>query len=327
MMSVRQTLIDVFAQRSCDEIEKAPQILLDAFGTTSFDALRALDGYDEEYNLASTTKARIEHIKEAFPGLTGRQALQCLNMLKNLREESAFKTKKYEVARDMILKTLYLNWAKADRDIFDARLALFDSWTDFFISYTNRDAHATNDYHRKLITQELGWPRRADLEKFNYVARVLVKYLEQNNVHGFFDFKSLQCGDDIEARVLERCEKTIAFIQLVESKSLEEPAPPKLNWCLKEYEAFATTVPAVKTPGLMGNRVFFTFAGDEALPQPAKIGPSYTSWYGEMSRLLGAIIAQYDKPFGGLKSKVREIATQIVEARKQIVEAMLASWP
>ena len=97
-----------------------------------------------ENALASTTKARIEHIKEAFPGLTGRQALQCLNMLKNIREESAFKTKKYEVARDMILKTLYLNWAKADRDIFDARLALFDSWTDFFISYTNRDAHEGN---------------------------------------------------------------------------------------------------------------------------------------------------------------------------------------
>jgi hypothetical protein len=35
-----------------------------------------------------------------------------------------------------------------------------------------------------LISQELGWPPKKDREKFNYVARVLVKYLEQNNVHG-----------------------------------------------------------------------------------------------------------------------------------------------
>ena len=148
-----------------------------------------------------------------------------------------------------------------------------------------------------------------ELDKFNFVARVLVKYLEQNNVHGFFDFKSLQCGDDIEAKVVEYCERTIAFIQLVESRSLEEPAPPKLNWCLKEYEAFEKAVVSVKVPGLVGNRVFFTLAGDEALPQPAALGLSYAGWYGDMERLLDAIIAHYDKPFGGLKSKVREIAT------------------
>jgi hypothetical protein len=319
--------MDVFARYSCEEIEEMPQILVDAFGLTDFAALRALDGYDEEYNYASTAKNRIEYIEGRFRGQADQQALQCLNMLKNLRAESAFKTKKYEVARGLILKTLYLNLTGTDRDIFSARLAILDSWTEFFISYTNRNAQATNEYHKQLISQELGWPSRTDREKFNYVARVLVKYLEQNNIHGFFDFKTLKCGDDIESEVVEHCQKTIAFIQLVEAKSLEEPAPPKVNWCLTEYEAFAKAKLPVKPSSVIGNRLFFVVAGDEALPQPAALGVPYISWRADMARLLGAIVAGYAKPFGGLKSKVREIATQIVAARTLIIESMLASWP
>jgi hypothetical protein len=46
-----------------------------------------------------------------------------------------------------------------------------------------------------------------------------------------------------------------------------------------------------------------------------------------MTRLLDVIVADYARPFGDLSSRLRAIATQIVETRKLIIESMLASWP
>jgi hypothetical protein len=46
-----------------------------------------------------------------------------------------------------------------------------------------------------------------------------------------------------------------------------------------------------------------------------------------MARLLDVIVADYVRPFEDLYSKLSGIATQIFEARKLIIESMLASWP
>jgi hypothetical protein len=161
--------------------------------------------------------------------------------------------------------------------------------------------------------------------KHKFVPRVIAKYLEQNNLHGFVDFKSLQCGDDIADKVIEHCQKTVAFIQLVEPTSFVEPAAPTVNWCLREYDAFDAAASPVAPAD--GNRFFFVLAGGAALPQPPRMSPPYASWHARIARKLHIVIYDCAKPYEDLKSKVGQIAKQIIDARAIIVESLLASWP
>jgi len=327
MTSVRATLLGVFAQHKCDKIDST--ILVDAFGEIAFEAVKALPGYAEEYGYASTAKRLIERYETQYPGQAGQQALMCLNMLKNLRGDDRFKSPTYEVARELTLQTLYPAWPQSDKDHFRARLSVIDEWDDFFISYTNRNAYTTNEFHQQLISQEFAAPVRpeSELARCNFVARVIAKYLELNNLRGFVDFKSLQCGDDIEDKVLEKCRKTIAFIQLVEATSLVEPAPPTVNWCFREYQTFSAAAAPVTVPAEVGNRLFFVLAGGPTLPLPARLGAPYTDWRAVMARKLHIVLNDFARPFGDLQSKIGEVAGQIEDARKKIIESMLASWP
>jgi hypothetical protein len=225
--------------------------------------------------------------------------------------------------------TLYKRWPAADQRTFNERLNVFDIWTDFFISYTNRDAIATNNRYKELISHHFGWPSDANsINPINYVARVIVKYLEQQNIRGFVDFKSLQCGDDIGTTILEHCRATIAFVQLVEDVTLTEPPPSKKNWCFEEYDAFTSGVLPVIAPNGLGNRCFFTLAGAGELAAPPGMGELYQPWCGRIAATLHIVLDNCNtSPFDELKSNVRKIALQIVEARRRLFESMLAAWP
>jgi len=327
MSSVRATLLGVFARHSCTEIENATRILVDAFGEPSYDAVKALIDFDKEYAYASNAKQPIERIAARFPDDAGQQALLCLNSLKELRAKTIFKNEQYEVARELTLKTLFQTWPQSDQRLFFERLAVIDSWSDFFMSYTTRDALATNNYHEDLIVHEFGWPKEEERQRKNYVARVLAKYLEKENIHGFVDYKSLQCGDDIKEQIIGHCQTTIAFIQVVEAATLAEPQPPIRNWCLEEYEAFAKASAPVSGSAAVGNRLFFVVAANKALPQPAAMGASYQNWRAQMEKDLHILVANHSKPFEDLRSEVGGIARQIASARTRIIESMLESWP
>jgi hypothetical protein len=325
MTSVRTTLLAVFALHSSNELKSSTKLLVEAFGERSYDAVRALPDYDQEYAYVSDAKQRIEDIATRFPGDAGQQARSCLRWLKKLREKSTFKKPEYEVARELALNTLPSAWPQADRDKFNARLAVIDDWTDFFISYTTRDAFATNNYHQDLVLHEFGWPKSGERKNNNYVARALAKYLEKGNIHGFVDYKSLKCGDDIKDKILGHCRKTIAFVQLVEGATLQEPEPPIRNWCLEEYEAFAqAAAPPIKGVAA-GNRLFFVVVANLALPEPADLGP-YQTWHGCMQKDLRIVVAGHSKPFEDLRLKVMGIAKQIAETRKEMTESMLQDW-
>lgn len=326
MTNVRATLLRVFAQHQLAAIDEAR--LTEAFGEADFAAVRSLPDYKVEYDYAKKAKLLIERYERQYQGQVDQQALMCLNMLTHLRGGNRFNIPEYEVFRDLILKTLLQTWPKADQDRFVARLAIIDEWTDFFISYTNRNAYTTNDFHQPLIAQEFAAPVRpeSELAKFNFVARVIAKYLEQNNLKGFVDFKSLKCGDDIEYEVIGHCQRTIAFVQLVEATSFVEPAPPTVNWCLREFEAFSAGAAPATAPSNYGNRLFFLLVGGATLPRPARMALSYADWHAGPARTLHVVLNDYAKPFLDLQSKIGDIATQITEARKSIIESTLASW-
>jgi hypothetical protein len=77
----------------------------------------------------------------------------------------------------------------------------------------------------------------------------------------------------------------------------------------------------------LGNRCFFALAGGQELVAPPGMNESYQEWYSRVAATFHIVLDTCNtRPYDELNSKVRDIAGQIVEARKQLFESMLASW-
>jgi hypothetical protein len=331
MREVLATLVNLFARRTCAEIEGSQvsgAIIADAFGADSFDQVVTLPFYAEEYSRVRAAKLEIERIGDHYSAHNGDQPLQCLCLLKEWRGKTKHLTVDYGVRRDLIQGSLLQNWSPLDQTKYDTCRRVIEEWTDFFLSYTNRDALEVNNRYRRLINHKLGWPGTDKFSRWNYVARVIAKFLEAENLRTFVDFKNLECGDDIEQKIVEHCRSTFAFVQLIERVALSEPPEGKFNWCHIEFQQFqnAPFPPESKTADV--NRRFFFLSGSAELTKPAHLSEPYEPWYEEVSRRLHIVIDTHDrKPWDELKCEVSEVAKQIVTARSRLVDAMLARWP
>ncbi len=333
MTDVLGTLVSLFARNQVDEITNGVGLLVNEFRKADntladYDAIKKLRDYDKKFGCVLDAKRQIEDIEKRNSGKFDDQAIACLIWLKRLREKSAFRTEEYNVARELVGKSLYQQWPPADQQAFDERVAVFDRWTDFFISYTNRDSLTTNNRYKSMISHHYRWPGTAEAAKINYVARVIVKLLEQLNIHGFADYKTLRCGDDIPDEILQHCQSTFAFVQLIEDVTFAEPPPEKMNWCFEEYHAFRSGISSAIAQFGLGNRCFFTLAGAEELTAYPNLPLLYAAWHREISNKLHIVLDKSNtKPFDKLRLEVLDVADQIVKGRAHLVESMLTTWP
>jgi hypothetical protein len=328
-MTVRETLVRAYAQRPAAEVESTTEYLLQAFGASSFDKLKEIPGYPEEARRVAAAKKTLEGIGERNKEPQD-QALQCLAELVRLRtasERRVSESVEYDVMRRLIDATLYPDWPETDRARFDQRRAFIDRWNDVFISYTNRGLPETNNAHKKLISNVLGWPGQNQARTANYLARVLARCFEEFNVGTFTDYKSLACGDELKGKIYEHCEASIGFVQLVEVVTFQQPAGAHPdNWCFLEYQQFSGAQPPPGVPAAQVNRCFFALVpaiadldfNSEDIPQP------YQQWFQraiekDLHFVVSASISE-------LRAKVKDIARQIRSARHEYTKAMLSSW-
>ena len=326
MKEVRATLLQLFARLPCAAIEASDVHIVDAFKAASFDEIKALPHYNDEYGRVRAAKLELERICLHYSADNGDQPLQCLCLLKDWRVKAKYITDDYAIRRDLIRDFLYKDWSLSDRECYDQRRMVIEEWTDFFLSYTNRESVEINNRYRTLISHKLGWPGNDKISKSNYVARVIAKFFESENLRAFVDFKVLECGDDIGQKIVQHCRSTIAFVQLVQKEALSEPPLGSENWCHIEYREFVgATFPSATM--VATNRRFFVLSGAGQLDRPLNMSQPYEPWYDEMSRRLHVVIDLHDrKPWDQLKGEVSAIARQIVSARGELVNAMLSSW-
>ena len=204
---------------------------------------------------------------------------------------------------------------------YDKKKSILE-WRDFFVSYTNRDAPATNVQFRQLIRSCLGQAPKGDENQSNYVARVITRHLRRyQGLSGFFDEENLKVGESINTEVDRYCARAFALVQLIEPLALERE-PPR-NWVFHEYQQFSGN-PDIVT--LLGNknRHFFVLAGAalEAI-RPANLAPAYTSWVDRIDAL--KYISLSDERNNTLRSKIKLIANQILKLRTEIVDAWLSA--
>lgn len=325
--AVRSTLIALFADHPCAVVEADTQLISAAFFAASFDDVVRQPGYSSEYNLVGKAKRTVELIAEKHSAANGDQARQCLQLLKEKRIGRRFRTDEYNVIRALISRALYPTWGAIDQDRFDRRVRVFDEWTDFFLSYTNRDAIATNNRYSKLVNFQLGKKDSKLGPLRNRVPEVIARLLEADNLRGFADYDAMQPGDVIGEKVKDRCRNAIAFVQVVEKITLQEPEPPVINWCHEEYLAFTNAPLPSPSCSVKGHRIFCVLASAPPLSKPESgLGP-YQSWFDSIEARLQVRVDDHNAaPYDGLRARINSIAKEITATRRELVDAMLAVW-
>jgi hypothetical protein len=220
---------------------------------------------------------------------------------------------------------MWQRWTIEQQRSFDLRAEVITRWVDYFVSYTNRDAGQTNNQFRRLIKSAFGaFPPEPDRLNYNYVARVIAKYLDSNNLRGFTDAHNIKSGDEIEAKVFNYCKKAFTFTQVLERESFKAPPAPKRNWCYDEYQEFVSPRTELTAFQVANQTKVFTVIGAKTIDtlKPAVLGV-FANWYDAIAGLKHISLEGMTNT--ELSSKIDEVAVLILERKRAIIDSLLAA--
>jgi hypothetical protein len=313
-------LLKLYCDHSTQAIEAADgKLLLDAFGVTQPDALVAIPGYPEAFAMVSECSSIVDSLAAKHPA-PDEQVHESLRTLRRMVDDGDL-PKKVDTACALVECRLRKAWPPTQQAVYDQKKHILE-WRDFFVSYTNRDAPATNQQFRDLIKSCLGSvPTGTQQLQVNYLARVITRHLRRyQQLSGFFDEDNLQVGENIHDAVDGYCTKAFALVQLIEPLTFDKE-PPR-NWCFHEYKCFSENAAIV---GLLGNkdRHFFILTDPLGAIQPASLFPPFAGWVKRMEGLKHVHIALKDERNTTLRAKIKDIATQILALRSEVIDRWL----
>lgn len=325
-------LIALFAAHRCEEVEANDWSLLkQALGQDIANIAATTTDYSNDFSCIKECRKEIDGIVRDFPQ-TADQVSPCLRAL-NLDRE-AKKNERFSTFLALLKASLYANsWTQRDREIFDTKFKAIFEWKTYFLSYTNRDAQATNNTFERVIKHWVPKVRKDsdDWAKKNLLARVIVKLLQQSNQIGFFDVDAIRSGDDIGARIRVYCRRSWAFVQMVEYQSFATPEGGKPNWCFEEYDEFERG--RAQLDQVLGSkhdgRFHFVIAVDDEGGPIDVVDPlippgpdnKYDPWITTAKKLKAMTLTTRNA--NQVRSIVRDVAFQADTLRAQAVAEML----
>jgi hypothetical protein len=314
-------LLRVYCHHPTQAIEATDgKLLLDAFAVVKPEALVAIPGYPVAFALVSECASIVDRLAAKHPA-PYEQVRESLRMLRRMLDDGEPETK-IDTARALVECRLRKTWPPAEQSLYDEKKQILE-WRDFFVSYTNRDAPAINRQFRDLIKGCLGNAPKGNQANVNYLARVVTRHLRRyQQLSGFFDEDNLQVGENIQEAVEGYCTKAFAFVQLIEPLTFDKE-PPR-NWCFHEYKCFSEN-PAIVA--LMGdkNRHYFILTDPQlSAIKPAGMFPPYAGWVKRMDDLKQTHIALNNERNTTLRAKIKEIATQILKLRSEVIDRWLS---
>jgi hypothetical protein len=314
--NIKKKLIKLFAAHSAAEIDAGKGTLLkEALGVEKYSQLinisddtfkkyyLTIKGLRKKLDIAADEKENIEQIKG------------CLYLLLNLQENDP-STEHFEILSLLIKQGFYKNWNREEKKYYDTGYKMLAQWTDYFLSYTNRNSIETNNDFRGVLCDAFGNDYiNQNKEGVNCVARLIVHYLKQNNLTAFFDQDSMTCGDMIEDEISKHCKSVYAFVQLVEPLIFQAQDENNKNWCFLEYKTFDGW--SSKNHLKSYKRYYFILTGKDVFP--AKFPKYYKDWKEKIQQHL------HIQDLGSLnkkqvRDKIKEIATEIVKTKTKILE-------
>jgi hypothetical protein len=318
---VTQELLSLYCQQPPEAIEGDGSLLLAHFNVPDRKALLAIDGYEEAFDRVSERAAAVRSLAARHTDASA-QARESVRLLRDMLD-SGESAESRQVTRHFVECLLHPHWP-GEVQAWYARKVCILEWRDFFISYTDRDAMVLNQQFRPLITSCLGvFPKGNDLQT-NQVARVITRHLRRyQGLRGFFAETDLKPGELIKAGLEGYCENAFALVQLIEPLTFDQE-PPR-NWCHYEYRRF-TDNPAVVSLGLGRDRHFFIMTErDFDTLAPANPASAQREWHQRIRALKQTHIGLPLERNSTLRTKIKDVATQILTLRREIIDAWLAS--
>ena len=318
-MDTLEELLKLYCDHSTAAIEAADgELLLNCFNVGKPEDLLAIEGYPEAFALVSACASGIDSLAARYPNADD-QVRESLRLLRRMIDDGE-PAKRVDATRGLVEGRLSKSWPPGQKTLYDRKKQILE-WRDFFVSYTNRDAPATNHQFHGLIKSCLGTTPKGGQTGSNYLARVITRHLRRyQGLSGFFDEDNLKVGEDILDEVDGYCTKAFALVQLIEPLTFDKE-PPR-NWCFHEYQQFSEN-PALVS--LLGDksRHYFILTDQLSALQPANLFPRYAGWCKRIGELKQAHISVDGERNTTLRSKIKNIATQILALRTEIIDAWL----
>lgn len=331
-------LISLFARYKIEEIEQNSSLIrnlfleaedIDATGSSAEINDRILDktGYKTFYTAVSEQKRSIELILTGSSEMAQvKGILKKLTSLRSGIKENQYKTRIFKALVDAAIDKAGL-WMHNPEAIQKYRkgVSMITEWVDFFLSYTNRNQPEVNNTFMKVLAPKFSeeeW--RRSVNALNLIAKLLVRYIRERTTLNavFFDQQSMICGENIEEKVKDYCEKTFAFAQLFQWQIITDNG--KKNWCEFEY----TTFSKFNTAGNKKEFYFKTYDIPDDVTEVLESAPEDDCWGEWLTKTLSKkqIVISKDADYDDeLKQKCREIGIAIRESRKEIITNYLES--
>ena len=315
---LREKLIELFARHSTDEIkENSGELLKEAIGINNYPDIQKIRGYNDFYEKLKKLRKELEFAVDNDEGI--QQVKGCLDLLlqKKDPEREEADEKDFELSAKLIRKGIYhLEWNKEQQKYFDLGCEMFTVWKDYFLSYTNRNRHETNSDFMHIIPPVLGESfYREKKDESNLVPHLLVHYLHQHGIRGFFDKHNMTCGDVIKDEIFKYCTSAYAFVQLVEIEIFNHREGEK-NWCHNEFNTFDQWIKDTKLDRYKRYQFLLTHKKEEVFP--VDLHKDYKDWKNKIEeRLYIDNLIELDRK--KIREKMRELAMAIRDTREQIL--------
>jgi hypothetical protein len=307
----------------CDHSTKAIEaadggLLLTCFNVERVADLLAIQGYAEAFALVSKCASIIDNLAAKY-STSDDQVRESVRLLRRMIDDGESE-REVRIAQALVEGRLRKSWSQAQQNLYDEKKQILE-WRDFFVSYTNRDAPATNQQFQSLIKSCLGTMPKGNELTMNYVAKVITRHLRRyQGLSGFFDEDNLKVGENIKEEVEGYCTKAFALVQLVEPLTFDKE-PPR-NWCFYEYEHFSRNPILASVKSGIG-RHYFILTDQLAELKPANLSTTFGQWYNRIDALKHVCISLNCERNTTLRAKIKNIATEILAIRAQIIDAWL----
>jgi hypothetical protein len=168
-----------------------------------------------------------------------------------------------------------------------------------------------------------------EIKEKNFLAKLIVRYLDMKGVKPFYDKKEIVCGDKIEEQIFKHCKSCYVFVQLIEEEVFHVPNG-KPNWCHKEFTEFDAWSKNWSEKWCESDksdlkRFYYFLTHKQDIVFPPEIHPTYKEWYDNIQE------TEYVTIVKGLvnlelKEKVIELAKEILKTKKQILKICLGKF-
>src|SRR5215216_986443 len=226
-------LLKILSTKSLAELDaENGKPLLDEFSVGDLEALqKTIPDYPTAFRVASTAREQIDRVRNLAPQKQVSEALCLVWEASNKRGGTARAT--LDAIIYLVDQVLVPGWPEAEQKIYQDRVQILRDWKDYFLSYTRRQAPETNFAFQGLIKQVFAeYPAAEEIKRENFLARIIWKFMNRQNIRGFWDEHDIRIGEVIGDKVRPYCRQSFGFVQLVEDVCFEQGED--VNWCFEE---------------------------------------------------------------------------------------------